>query len=90
MTKNDPTQVLEMSQLTKAEADKIALKLETMYHSVAAIYDLSMDAMSTPSEHYLIAIKEMARSCARDLDACAGKLSGSESGFFEGKFGSTS
>jgi hypothetical protein len=80
----------EASNLTKVEIEKVAHRIQEMYFSLVSIYELGMDLTENVGRndaYKLTAMNEMARSCARDLEACAEKLSGERLGYYEAKFG---
>lgn len=72
------------SNLTAREITDISDRLDAVLHSMRAIHELAdHSADGKQVEHFHNAIREMARSNIKGLDACIKKLSGRFSGEFE-------
>lgn len=55
----------------------IARRLEAAGFALLSIHELAIDAQQAPgAEHYLTAIRELARSMFRGVDACIERLTG--------------
>ena len=79
----------EVPEIDRATQESLALRLEDMFHSATAIYDLSIDLIEstdTKSQHLLRGIREMAKALARDLDDVETKLTGESTGYFNSHF----
>ena len=76
---------------TAEEIEKIANRMETLIHSLAAIYTLSIDATEDYSygenPYKVVAIKHMAKEAAEELEACCERMTGGQLGFTELLFG---
>lgn len=75
--------------LDKAAQENIGTRLEDMFHSATAIYDLATDLVESTesgSQHLLRAIREIAKVQARDLEDIAAQLTGDPTGFFADHF----
>jgi hypothetical protein len=72
------------SNLTAREITDVSNRLEDILHSMRAIHEFADHTEDGKQvEHFHNAIREMARSNIRGLDACIKKLSGRFSGEFE-------
>lgn len=79
----------KVPEIDKATQESLGLRLEDMFHSATAIYDLSIDLIEstdTKSQHLLRGIREMAKALARDLDDVETKLTGESTGYFDSHF----
>ena len=79
----------ENTVIDKATQESIGLRLEDMYHSATAMHDLCFDlteSVKIEHQHLLRAIRDMAKTQARDLEEIAGQLTGDPTGYFESHF----
>lgn len=71
----------------------VSIRLETTFHSIAAMHDLCDDLISKGAapdvSSGLVMIRDLLRSTARDMENCAEVLDGNRGslGFFESHFG---
>jgi len=72
--------------------DHVAKRLETLFHSMAAMYEIAegmiSDGDTGKHTHSIVALRDLLRAAARDVENCSEKLSGEELGYFESHFGS--
>lgn len=88
MAEKDST-ARKVPEIDKATQESLGLRLEDMFHSATAIYDLSIDLIEstdTKSQHLLRGIREMAKALARELDDVETKLTGESTGYFDSHF----
>jgi hypothetical protein len=74
------------------EVKAVATRLEDIFHSLTAMYDLCNERIGNPPEDSVptfVIIRELLRSAAMDMETCFETLQNSpvKSGFFEGHFG---
>lgn len=94
MAEHDSTQAQKANAQVNDDAmncDHVAARLETVYHSMVSMYELSQrligDGISERESHLVVAIRDLARAAAHDLEKCTEKLSGEQLGYFAEHFG---
>ncbi|PYE23139.1 hypothetical protein C7410_10834 [Paraburkholderia silvatlantica] len=84
----------DRSHPTAAEIRGVSARLEETYHSVTAIHDLCVQGLAAAGENneivsLLVAVREMTRSIARDMENCAQILDANRGGlgYFSSHYG---